>query len=379
MIPAPKEAEAPPDTPGVPDEGAFARLLESMPHGMRGQSALLVAILVLMVGYTLYLAQEIVVPLVLAIILNLLLSPLVRRLKRLHVPEPLGAAVVVFGLLGLIVYGVYGLSAPAAEWAGRAPHNLAEMAQKLKPLKQPVEEATKQVEKLAEEVTPDQGTQAVKVQQQSWTELFVFGTTSFLTQTFVVVALVYFLLAAGDTFMRRFVKALSTGQDKRAAVSIVHAVQRDVTVYLVTTTIISVGVGVATGVAMAAIGMPNPVLWGVVAGVLNIIPYAGAVITYAILTFVAVLSFDELGQAMLAPGLFAIINMTESYVVTPYAVGNRLTLNPAIVFGTLVVWSWLWGVAGAVLAVPLLVVLKAFADHLPSWQGISIFLGRREE
>lgn len=347
------------------------------PATMRGQSALLLVMLVLMVLYTVYLAQDVLAPLVLAVLLNLLLSPVVARLRQFGLPEPLGAGLVVVGLLGGLGWGFYALSTPAMEWVAKAPQNLAEISDKVRALKAPVEEMRRTTEKVEEMARVDNGP-TVKVEQSSWTAFFVVGTTQLVAQGFVVVVLLYFLLAAGDLFMRRFVKALSKGSGKRHAVEIVRAVQRDVTTYLGTVSLINVGLGVATGAAMAAIGMPNPVLWGVVAAVFNFVPYAGSAVTIVVLGFVGMMTFDDLTLALLAPGIFFVLTNIEANLVTPVLLGGRLTLNPALVFVSLVVWSWMWGVAGAVLAVPLLVTLKAFADHLPSWNGISIFLGRRD-
>lgn len=367
--------ERPAATESVFDPSA---ILQHMPASMRGQSAVLVAILVLLIAYTLYFAAPVVIPLVLAVLLNLLLSPLVRRLRRLRIPEPAGAALVLVGFLALVGWTGYILSGPATGWIEKGPQNLALVTEKLRAIHQPVQEASKQVEQIAKGVGQDEQANVVKVQDQSWSEYFVVGTTELLTQTFIVVVLLYFLLASGDLFMRRFVRALSSGQEKRQAVEIVRAVQTDVSTYLGTVAMINAGLGAATGLAMWAIGLPNPLLWGVLAGLLNFVPYAGAMVTILVLGFVGLLSFDEIGYALLAPGLFFVLTNIEANLVTPALIGARLTLNPALVFVALVVWTWLWGIAGAVLAVPLLVTFKAFADHLQSWNGISIFLGRRD-
>jgi len=366
-----------PEPQDAPPEPLAARLI----GGVRGQSSVLVAILVLLLLYTLYLAQDVLVPLVLAVLLNLLLSPLVHRMRTLlRIPEPVGAALVLLALLGVVGYGSYALSGPAAEWLGRAPHTMAEIADKVRSLKQPVEDmqrATEQVQELTR-VEGGEGPRLVTIEDQSWGEFFVVGTTTLLVQGFVVLVLLYFLLASGDMFMRRMVRALSSSAKKRRAVEIVHAVQRDVTLYLGTVTMINCGLGVVTGLTMAMLGMPNPVLWGVFAGLANFIPYAGAFVTIVVLAFVGLLTFDDLGYAVLPPALFFLFTSIEANFVTPALLGGRLTLNPALVFAFLVAWGWMWGIVGAALAVPLLVTLKAFADHLPSWESISIFLGRRE-
>lgn len=369
-----------PDVPRPQDGSPITQLVEHLPATRRGQSAILVCILVLLVGYTLYAAAEVISPMLIAVLLNLLLSPLVYRLRRLGIPEAAGAAAVVVGLLALLGWGGYGLSGPAADWVTKAPQNFAQLEDKVRELLKPVEDvqrATQQVEQLAT-VGGGAVNRKVTIRDQTWGEWLVAGSASVTAQIFIVIILLYFLLASGDLFMRRLVKALSTGKDKRRAVEIVHAVQRDVSTYLSTVTLINTGLGLATGLAMWALGMPNPVLWGVMAGLFNFVPYVGAMVTLVVLAVVGLMSFDDLGRALAAPALFFVLTNIEAYVVTPLTLGGRLTLNPALVFVALVVWSWLWGVSGAILAVPLLVTLKAFADHLDSWQIISVFLGRRD-
>ena len=209
-------------------------------------------------------------------------------------------------------------------------------------------------------------------------QTLVTGTTLVATQIGIVVVLLYFLLAAGDTFMRRLVRALSRSQDKRRAVGIVRAVQRDISLYLGTVTLINAGLGTATAVGMAILGLPNPVLWGAVAMTLNFIPYLGAFTTTVILAGVGLLTFNELGHALVPPAIFQVLANIESNLVTPYLLGRSLTIQPALVVLALVLWGWLWGIPGALLAVPFLVLLKIFADHIDALEGISIFLGRRD-
>lgn len=368
-----------PEEPAPPPEDAAAPPATELVRGAGRRSGLvLTAILALMVVYTLYFARDLLVPIAIAVILNLLLSPVVLRLRRLHIPDPLGAALVVAVLVGILGWGVYALSSPAAEWLHKAPGGIAEIEGKLHQFKRPMQvvaQAAKEVENLAR-VGPPAAPTVVK--ERSLAQTLASGTALVVAQLMVIVILLYFLLASGDTFLRRLVKAMSSNRDKRRAVEITRAVQRDITTYLGTVTVINVGLGSVTAIAMAIIGMPDPVLWGVVATAFNFIPYVGALTTTVILAVVGLLSFDNVGHALLAPGLFQLFTNIESNLVTPTLLGRNLTLNPALVFLALVVWSWMWGVPGALLAVPFLVMLKIFADHITALRGISIFLGRRD-
>lgn len=360
------------------EAGARARRRAVVSISRRG-AAPVYAILILLVFYTLYFARDVVVPVAIAVLLSLLLSPVIARLKRLRVPEPLSAALVVAMLVGAFFYGLYSLSAPAAQWFDRMPQVMGEIQGKLGALKRPVEQvqkASREVEELAE---VEGGAPEVTIKGTSLAGHFVLGTTAFFAQATVVVILVYFLLASGDLFMRRLVRALSTGREKRRAVEIAHNLKRDVTTYLGTITLINAGLGVAVGTVMGLLGMPNPVLWGVLAAFFNFIPYLGAIVMLGIVTVVALLSFDETSAILLPPLAFFTLTTLEAYLLTPALVGKRLTLNPAIVFVSLVLWGWLWGVPGAILAVPILVTLKAVADRVETLSPISLFFGRQDE
>jgi predicted PurR-regulated permease PerM len=190
-----------------------------------------------------------------------------------------------------------------------------------------------------------------------------------------VTILLYFLLASGDLFLLKLVRVLPRFEDKKIAVTIVHEVRHDVSHYLLTITLINIGLGVATGIAMFWLGMPNPLLWGVMAASFNFIPYLGAMASAIILTLVALLTFDELGRILLVPGVFLVLTSLEGGFVTPAIVGRRLTLNPVAIFVWLTFWGWLWGVPGMLLAVPMLAILKIVCDHVQPLNSVGEFLG----
>jgi predicted PurR-regulated permease PerM len=345
------------------------------PFGIK--SIALTGLFILAAFYTLYFGRSFFLPIILALLLNFLLSPLVRFLKKLRIPEALGAGLVIFTLLGGLGWGVYELAGPAYTWAEQAPRSLRRLERKLRDFKKPVQtmsKATQQVEKMTQ-VGGGKEPQKVAVTTETLGERVFSQATDMVANGVVMFTLLYFLLAAGDLFLRKLIKALPSLADKKRAVEIARQIESDISAYLTTVTAINVVLGLAVWGIMALIGIPNPLLWGVLAMVTNYIPYLGAIVMIAVLAMVGFLTFDDTGQALLAPGAFIGLNILESYVLTPVVLGRRLTLNPVVIFLALTFWGWLWGITGALLAVPIMVVLKIFCDHSESLAPIGEFLG----
>ncbi len=180
-----------------------------------------------------------------------------------------------------------------------------------------------------------------------------------------MLVLLYFLLASGDLFLRKLIRVLTTLEDKKRAVEIARRLQEDISLYLLTITLINLGLGVAEGIAMHLLGMPNPLLWGVIAAILNFIPYLGAMVGMAVIAAVAALTFQTPGQILLPPLVYFLLTAAEGYLITPHIIGRRLTLNPVMILLGLIFWGWMWGIVGAIVAVPLLVSFKILCDHIP--------------
>lgn len=347
------------------------------PVAVNIRSVALTGLFLLAVLYTLYFARVLILPLVLVFLLDALLSPLVRRLKRARVPEALSAALILATLVGTVGLGVYRLSGPAAAWVAMAPQSLVKVQSKLKALRRPVQhfnEAAAQVQ----EITEMGGAQAVQVEvrEPSLGESLFGGTREVLGIAFLVCVLLFFTLAAGDLFLVKVVKAIPKLGDKKRAVQIAHDAEEQISSYLTTVTLINAAFGFIVGVALHLLGMPNPVLWGVLAGVTNFIPYVGALLCMGVLGAVALVHFDTLGRALAAPALFLVLNLVESYLVTPLVVGRRLSLNPVAVFVGVLFWGWIWGIAGALLAVPILAMVKILCDRIDGLAPIGEFLGQ---
>ncbi len=356
--------------------GAELRRVLRHPVGVR--SAALTGLFVLAVFYTLYFARLFLLPLVLAVLFDLLLSPLVRGLVRLRLPQAAAAGLVVLALLAVTAGAVYLLLDPAMEWMDRAPASLHRLERKLERLRRPVEQvnrATEEVQKLTK-VDPQGGRQQVAVQEESLSSALFDRTQEILAGAAVVVALLYFLLASGDLFLRKLIRVLPTMDDKKRAVDIARQLQGDISVYLSTITLINVCLGLAVGSAMWLLGMPNPALWGVLATVLNFVPYLGAVVGIAILAVVAALTFEAPLEILLPPLVYFLLTASEGYFITPMILGRRLTLNPVMILLGLIFWGWMWGIPGAVLAVPMLASFKIFCDHIGPLGPLGEFLGR---
>ncbi len=353
---------------------------EARPASLLGDKAdarhvALVLLAVLAVLYTLHFAQAFILPVVLAILLNLLLSPVVYLLRKyIRIPEPLGAGVVIVVFLGVVVLGAYQLAPAASAWIARAPESMATLQRRIQPLRQPVERVTEAAEQVEQAADLDKKTPQVEIKGPSLTAQVFGGTTALLSAATVVIFLTYFLLASGELFLTKLVAALPQLKDKKTAVRIVRETQSQVSLYLLVTTMINAGVGVATGVALAVVGMPNPVLWGVVAMVLNFVPYVGGLVNTVVLTLAAFLAFEDTGQALLVPIVFTLINVLEGNLITPMVLGRRMRLNTVAVFIGLIFWWYLWGIPGAILAVPLMATIKIACDNIESLAPIGEFL-----
>ena len=354
---------------------------------VRVRSRMLTGLFTLAVFYTMYFAKSLLIPIVLAVLFNLLLAPIVRTLRSyLRIPEWAGAAIVLLGLAAGLMVAFYGLSAPATRWIDQLPFAVLEIEDKLGTLRQPVEEvreAARQVERAAQGATgPPAQTEGepqpveVVVQSPSLTQTVLSGTAVVTAGLAVAVVLLFFLLASGDTLLRQAVTLAPRLRDKKRVVEVVREMEDDVSYYLLTISLINAGLGVAVGVAMFLLGMPNAILWAVMAAVLNFIPYLGALIGIGTVGLVALLTFDEPAWILLPPLVYFALTTFEAYFVTPSLLARRLTLNPVAVFLALIIFTWMWGAAGALLAVPMLATFKICCDHVEPLEPVGVMLGR---
>jgi len=344
------------------------------------RSVMLACIFALLMFYTLYFTAEIVVPLIFAIMLKLLLQPGFRMLTRLGIPQT-AAAMLLMAMLACILGGfVYGLTGPASDWIDKAPQSLPRIEQHLSVLRRPLDRMLKlsaQVEHMAD--APSDGTAAaapaVAVKGSSLASYLFSGTRSLLAGCGVAALMLFFLLVSGDLFLRKLVEILPTFGDKKQAVEMSHEVEHNVSAYLVTISVMNLLVGGATALAMWIIGLPDPVLWGTLAFLLNYVMILGPLTAVVIFFAVGLLTFPSLLHALLPPAVYLGIHVIEGEFVTPMLVAHRFTLNPVLVIGSLIFWEWMWGIPGALLAVPMLAVTKIVCDRVRPLTPIGHFLG----
>jgi predicted PurR-regulated permease PerM len=331
--------------------------------------------LIVLIG-AVYYARTLFLPLILALLLTLTLMPAVRYFSRRGVPPGFSALIFVL-VMGGVAFGTSVILAnPVAEMIAKAPQIGGQLRDRFSFLQRPIAmvlAAGEQIQRIAEPAA-EADTQKVVVAQPGifgWAAETLTGIGTTLGATLL---LSLFLLSSGDLFLQKLVRAISTLRDKKRSLRIVHDVEFEVSRYLVTITGINICLGFLVGTAMALLGMPNPVVWGVAATLLNYIPFIGAIVGITLAAAVALITFPELPPALLPPLAYLGFHLLESWIVTPLTLGRRLELNAVAILVALAFGSWMWGIVGALIAVPLLVVVKAFCDHLPKLATFGDFL-----
>jgi predicted PurR-regulated permease PerM len=330
------------------------------------QSVALTGLFVLACLAALVAAREFFIPLTFALMLYFLLMPVLRALKRAGIPEGAGAAILVVVMVGVLALAVYVLSWPAADWLDKAPQSLARVQARLNKLLGPLAPVAV-MGPSAEPGAPPAAAQGVGTQ-------VVTRLRHFLDSLVVVAALLYFLLASGDGFLRALVRMLPNLRDKVRAVAIAREMEQQISRYLLAFTLNNLILGAVTGAAMAVLGMPNPILWGAIAFATNYVIILGGLFTTLALALAALVTFDDPSRALLVPAVFLFINVLESNFLYTFIVGRRVALNPVVVFAGVTFWLWAWGVVGALLAVPMLAALKIFAEHIDALKPLAEFL-----
>ena len=323
-----------------------------------------------------YFAREIAVPFFFAFILNLALQPAMRALVDVRVPRILAALIVIAGFLACVAGLGTSLSAPAADWMSKAPESISRIKERLSFLRTHIaslQDTLHQIERLGDGMTNT--VPAVAIQSPGLSSSLFTGTRSVLAAIGTIALLLFFLLMAGDMMLRRFVEILPTLSNKKQAVDISREIEHQVSVYLGTVGVINAAVGMATGMTAYFCGLPDPVLWGTMAFLLNFIPILGPLAGIVVLLMVGFLSFDSFWQAALPASIYFLIHLAEGEVITPMVMARRFVLNPVLVIMSLVFWYWMWGLAGALLAVPLLAILKIICDRVNSLTTLGHFLG----
>lgn len=345
------------------------------PLGWDKYSMLLFGIFTMMALAALYFVRELAIPVVLAFILNALFQPAMRLMSRIGVPRVVSSLAVVIALCGLLIALVVPLSGPAVGWFAQAPQAVQKLENWIVVLKGPMEQVAKVtagVEKLADNnATP---VIPVTVKGEGLGGMLFSGTRSAIVGLFTTMLLLFFLLIAGDMFLRRMVELLPTYSDRKQVVEISREIERNISEYLVTISVMNLIVGTITGVAAYFCGLADPLLWGTLAFVLNYIPIIGPLVCTAALFLAGMLTFDTVWVALIPAGIYLVVHLIEADSITPMLLAKRFTLNPVLVIIAIVFWYWMWGVMGAFLAVPMLAAFKLVCDRVATLAAIGHFI-----
>ena len=331
--------------------------------------------ILLLVGAAYY-ARSFVLPLVLAVLISLTFLPLVRWLARRGVPAGVSAILLVLSLAAAVAAVALLLANPISQAVKEAPHIASALRDRFAALREPIamiSHASDQIRTLAAPAGPDQPQTVILAQPGilTWAADTLTGIGTTIGATLI---LVIFLLSSSDLFLLKIVRAVPNLSEKKLSLRILHDLQLEVSRYLLTITAINIGLGLAIGILMTLVGMPNPLLWGVGATLLNYIPFLGAITGMVLSACVALITFPTLGLSALPPLAYLVIHTLESAFITPLILGRRLELNAVAILVALALCGWMWGIVGALIAVPLLVVVKVFCDHLPALATVGDFL-----
>jgi predicted PurR-regulated permease PerM len=366
--PVPRAESADPLAATLPPEAAPA-VSARAPKTTCGQ----ILLVVLGTIAFLHFARPVVLPLVLACMVGMTLKPVVRWLSGWRIPAALSAAVVLGLLVTAVGVGFFQLGRPALAWMNEAPQRMTELRQRVQqifPRIALVNETAVAVNNLGateeEKRDSESKTPVVEVKDSRGTGLVIDWTGTLLVGIGETLVLAYLLLASGDLFLQKFVRLMPTLRGKKRAVEINREIQHNISGYLFSVSLINVGLGVAASAGLLFAGVPNAVMWGLLVAVLNFVPYFGPVAGVILLAAVGLLSFDTVWGRLFPPGWFLLLHLLEANFITPVLLGRRLTLHPVVIFVSLMFWTWLWGVPGALLATPILVSVKVVCDHLPA-------------
>lgn len=331
--------------------------------------------------FVLWAGKAIFIPIVAAVFIAILLNPPVDWLMRLRIPRFLGAFLVLAAFLSVAGFGIANLSSAAAAWADRWPAVTRELEEKLSGLRQSLQQASKAEQAINSltEIAPTARRQIVVMDTPSILNRAVTSSTRFLVGAGACLFLTLFFLAAGPSTFNAFLVGLPRRAHRLWTRHYAASTQKAVVQYIRTLAFVNIGVGSLMGVALYVLAFPNPLLFGTMIAFLNAIAYVGPALIGLTLGIVGVVTFDQPLRWILPFGLFWLIHILEANVITPLLLGRRLSLTPIAVMIMLLTWGWLWGIAGVILAVPILIAAKVVVDSTELFSVLRPLLGSDRE
>jgi predicted PurR-regulated permease PerM len=324
-----------------------------------------------------YTGAEIILPIVLAFVLNLVFQPVLRGLENLHIPRILAALIIALIFVAAIALLGYVIVTAITAWVPQVPQMLPKIQERISFISKPMASLQRVFEHI-QNLAPGSGGggagKQVAVQGAPVSERILTGVRQVGGGVLEMVLVLFFLLIAGDRFLRRLVEILPRFEDKRQAVDISQRIEHDISVYLATITVMNTLVGIATGLMAWLVGLGDPLLWGTIAFLLNYVPVLGPTAGVFLFMIVGLVMMDTLWMAFLPPALYLLIHICEGETITPLILAGRFTLNPVLVMVSLIFWYWMWGVAGAILSTPLLAIAKIVCDRIETLRPVGHFI-----
>lgn len=306
----------------------------------------------------LYFGRYLMMPLAAAVILGITLGPIIDFLKRLWLPAPLGSAILVGGGLLCVAALLYGLAMPLEQWSARLPEVWSEVKANIRYLQEPLEEMKDVEEAVTEAVTAKDKSVEVTVKRAGVVTSTLSAAPAAIARFFIFLGTLYFYLAYRQPLRASVLRLCGKSRQRLRVARIFRDVERFLSKYLISIAAINLGFGVVVGVLMFVLDVPSPHLWGVLAAILNFVPYAGPAFMTIVLIGVGIAEFDSIGRSLAPAVAFLAINFIEAQFVTPTILGRTLTLNPFLIILSLSFWMWLWGPVGGFLAVPVFLIVK---------------------
>ncbi len=320
-----------------------------------------VSLLVLLLVPALYFAKPVLLPMVISTFVALLFSPLINYFEDKGLPRTITVVVTLTLLVSVSILGLAAISEPAKQWWAELPSIVQNVSQEVNEVTKASSEHMNAPLEIASDMNIDEmGNNTVF----SLLKALATTTPTLLTQAMIVLFMVYFMLNHGRSLFRKSVSRLRGVSKQRQAVELVQALQKDLSRYIGTITLVNAGLGLCVGLVFFVLGLEDPFLWGAFAGVMNFAPYLGPVISMVSFGFVAYLQLDSVSFMLTVVSIYLLLNLIESQFVTPTLLGRRFNLNPLVIFMWLVFWGWLWGGMGLLIGVPLLVCINILADRL---------------
>ena len=337
----------------------------------RASYALLV-LATLAVGYTLWAAQDLLLPVLLGMFFALVGNPIIRFLQRLHVPRFVAALVlVVGGITGAVVLGNQ-LVVPASDWFRDVPKELRELTPKLRQLAKPVQDANLAAQNIARAAGGESAKRVQVVRTQVDDPYKILTTTPrLLASVLAVVLLTFFFMVYGEQLQRHAIALLPGRQKKKFTVDILHSIEREVSRYVLTISVINTLMGLLFAGILFALDVPLPeaLLWGTLVAILNFAPYVGPLIGMGLMLLVGFVSYKDPWMSVLPAAIYLVLHTLEGQIITPIILGKRMALSPLVLILALMLFGWLWGIIGLLLAVPLLVCVKLVLARVEGMEG----------